>query len=114
MAAQSVSPATRSLIWDRDNFECRRCYRMGEQINHRHPRQMGGTRRAWVNLPANLVLLCASCHEWIETHRTLAADRGWLVPEGIDPATVPVLTVWGDIFLDNAGGVHAAEGANLW
>lgn len=109
-----VPVATRNLIWDRDSYECRRCYRIGEQIHHRHARQMGGTRRPWVNQPANLVLLCASCHAWIESHRALAEERGWLVREGTDPATVPLLTVWGDIFLDNKGGVRDAVGSDRW
>lgn len=107
MAAQSVSPKTRSLIWDRDKYSCRRCGRLGEQIHHRRPRQMGGTRRRWVNQPANLVLLCIRCHQWVELHRELATEQGWLVPEGYGPQAIPIQTIHGPIWLDDKGACRS-------
>lgn len=107
MAAQSVSQKTRSLIWDRDKFSCRRCGHMGEQIHHRHPRQMGGTRRGWINQPANLVLLCWRCHQWVELHRERAVADGWLLPEGYGPEAIPIQSIHGPIWLDNEGGARS-------
>lgn len=61
-------PDTRGIMWS---------------IHHRTPRAMGGTRRAWVNLPANLLLVCGSgttgCHGWIESNRVDATRDGFLI-----------------------------------
>jgi 5-methylcytosine-specific restriction enzyme A len=54
---------------------------------------MGGTLRAWVNRAGNLLHLCPGCHAWVENNRTVSERYGWLVREGLDPTTVPVL-VW--------------------
>lgn len=109
MAARSVGTKTRSLIWDRDRYCCRRCGQLGEQIHHRLPRRMGGTRRRWVNQPANLVLLCARCHQWVELHRELAVEEGWLIPEGFGPEAIPIKTIHGSIWLDNEGGTRSVR-----
>ncbi len=73
-------------------------------IHHRQPRQMGGTSRADINSPANLLLLCddgteRSCHRHIESHRAEAYAAGWLVRAGADPAAVPVHLEGGDWYL---------------
>ena len=64
-------------------------------IHHRVPRGMGGTRRAELNAPANLLLVCGSgttgCHGAIEGSRAGAYAAGWLLPYNADPATRPVM-----------------------
>lgn len=64
-------------------------------IHHRRPRGNGGTVRPETNYPSNLLLLCPTCHEdgktGVESQRTAAMAAGWLVPQHIDPATVPVV-----------------------
>lgn len=63
-------------------------------IHHRQPRGMGGTNVDVINSPANLLLLCGSgtelCHGYLERHRSLAQQEGWIVRHGLDPAEVPV------------------------
>lgn len=84
------SPAVKRLIIDRDNGLCCRCDRLGTDIHHRRPRGMGGTRRPDTDQPPNGVLLCRTCHVWVEANRADATAEGWLVGQSTDPATVPV------------------------
>lgn len=51
---------------------------------------MGGSKDPLTNTPANGAWLCPDCHRFIESHREKALSLGWLVPQGIDPQTVPV------------------------
>ena len=71
-------------------------------IHHRLPRGMGGTKTASATDPAYLLALCGSgvsgCHGWIESHRSDAYDKGYLLRHTVpptDPASVPVIPlVW--------------------
>ena len=89
---------TVALVRQRDRDRCRRCDGPYQQIHHRKPRGMGGTRDPAINDPANLVCLCADDHHWIETHRAEARADGWLVSQWGDPAATPIiinhLPVW--------------------
>lgn len=94
----------RETIWTlaaRSGGYCETCIgtRIGAHVHHRQPRQMGGTRRAEINSPANLLHLCAPCHAAIESNRELAYRQGWLVHSGSDPAQVPVTLATGTVFL---------------
>lgn len=86
-----------------------RCERCGgappEQIHHRRPRRLGGTRDPHVNNPANLVALCAACHDAIERNRMRAYAAGWLLRDGQDPAATPLFyrRCWS--YLDNHGAI---------
>lgn len=60
-------------------------------LHHRRPRRMGGSQLPDTNAPQNLLLLCPSCHETVESERTAAYAGGWLVRQNADPARVPVL-----------------------
>jgi hypothetical protein len=79
-------------------------------IHHRRPRGMGGTDRPDTHTLPNLMLLCGSgtigCHGFIESHRQVALDRGYLLPkEGplSVPAARPLVTPGGRlVFLDYA------------
>lgn len=61
-------------------------------IHHRRPRGMGGTDRPDTNTLANLMLICGDgvrgCHGWLESYRTIAEARGYLVPK-VGPNSVP-------------------------
>jgi 5-methylcytosine-specific restriction enzyme A len=85
----------KSLIRTRAKRRCEACGRSKGRmdVHHRRPRGMGGTVDPAANLPSNLVLL--DCHRWIESHRTVSLDLGWLVRQGHDPALV-ALTLWSD------------------
>ncbi|WP_374193334.1 HNH endonuclease signature motif containing protein [Mycolicibacterium sp. S2-37] len=69
---------------------CERCTMEGHEIHHRRPRGMGGSKDPLTNTAANGVLLCRSCHRWIELNRTAALEFGWLVRQGHDPREVAV------------------------
>lgn len=71
---------------------CEICSIRGQNIHHRKPRGMGGTRVD--SGPENLLLLCGSgttgCHGWIESHREEAHEQGWLLHRHEMPYKVPV------------------------
>lgn len=93
MTRRSTGPttATRDLVFARDRacIVCEDTFQL--QIHHRRPRGMGGTRRESTNSPAALVLVCSTHHAWLESHRDLARQRGYLVPQHAEPADVPIL-----------------------
>ena len=69
---------------------------------------MGGTRGDTIHSPANLLLLCANCHDWVESTRAAAYEQGYLVHRGQDPAETPVLRPdGGTVHLDHDGGMSA-------
>lgn len=113
------SKATVQLVWSRDRGSCVRCGRglsfldrgRSWSVHHRAPRGMGGSKSPWVNLPANLLLLCGTgvtgCHSWVEANRAVSRECGWLVPRnGVQlPVEVPVFYPGiGRFLLDDDGG----------
>lgn len=106
----------RQQVYERDHLRCRRCGKLGESIQHRIPRGMGGSKDPKINALSNLVMVCGDgtrgCHGWIESHRTAAYRTGWLVHRTEDPEDVPVESVWGYEFrLLNSGEVVSLMGA---
>lgn len=103
---------TVQLVWDRDGG-CAKCgtglYGVrGVQwhLHHRRPRSMGGSREPWVNLPGNLVALCAPCHRDVESHRDQSRAEGFLVSaNGVHkPVDSPLLHFrFGWVLLDDFG-----------
>lgn len=83
------------------------CLGEAQQIHHRRPRGMGGTRRDSSNRPSALLHLCSPCHAWIESNRTEALRLGYLVSQSWEPADVSVFRDGQWVFFDNEGGVHA-------
>lgn len=82
------------------------------QIHHRRPRGAGGSKRADTNTASNGLALCQACHALVESHRTVALFYGWLVRQGNNPATVPMLRhhyEW--VLLADDGTVTAYTGA---
>lgn len=105
--------ATREVVINRALMTCEKCSaavsQWSSQLHHRQPRGAGGCRDPEVNSPANLLLLCRSCHAWIESNRTTSYEQGWLVRRGHDPAKSPVwLAGRGFVFLDQHGDVEEA------
>ena len=100
-AKRSTGPTkdVREIVLDRARHSCERCgnllgMNMFYSIHHRIPRGMGGSDRAELNLPSNLMALCGSgttgCHGWIESNRSSSYEDGWLCYRNDDPATVVV------------------------
>lgn len=102
----SFTVEVKAAILARDNGRCDRCgFRVTiGHFHHRHPREMGGTRKRWVGLPSNGLLLHPACHDWVEGHRTLALELGMLVKSGQRPAETPVYrwNGWHVLFDDGA------------
>lgn len=88
--ADGFSPAARAHITGRGHGRCQLCRSTrGLQAHHRRPRGKGGSADDDTNLPSNGILLCDSCHRWVEQHRADALTLGLLVRQGQDPEQQP-------------------------
>lgn len=91
MTPAGIPQTTRDAVAARSGGTCELCGQApATQLHHRRPRGMGGANRAGVHHPAGLLHVDDTCHQHAETHRAHARRNGWLVPQGTDPATVPV------------------------
>lgn len=116
--------AVLKLVKDRatvdDRVMCEMCgERESESTHHRQARGMGGSRDLRINLPANLVRTCGDgtrlCHGEVESRRTWAKDRGWVLSKLGDPARIPsepILRRGEWVQLDNDGGVTPCDPPN--
>lgn len=108
----------------RDMSACVRCGRMVTHLargrdwsmHHRRPRGAGGTSLAWVNAPANLVVLSGSgttgCHGWVEVHRAEARGMGWLISQNGKQLAEEVAIrhfLLGLVYLTDEGGYRPVE-----
>lgn len=103
---------TRRDVLERDGL-CVRCGLFDRQLDahHRVPRGRGGSSLPLISFGmANLITLCRSCHEHVESHRSKAFHSGWLVHRGTDPAKAPVYYVNAWALLNNAGGLTPVPG----
>ena len=80
----------RKEIVARANGRCESCgsIAMYNQIHHRRPRGMGGSRDPLSGSAANGLFVHPACHSKIESDRKQALENGQLVRQGIDPSTV--------------------------
>lgn len=89
---QEESARHYAMVYERAGNACEICGVRGENVHHRRPRGMGGTK--FEGGPENLMVLCGSgttgCHGWIEGHREEAREQGWLVEQWEHPHRVPV------------------------
>ena len=96
----------------RSNGACEICgLALIEQLHHRRPRAMGGSKAPDTNTASNCLGVCRACHSMVESRRGVAFERGWLVRQGQDPAAVPVMR-WGCevVLLDDLGYATPVEG----
>lgn len=84
--------SVREVVFSRAGGRCERCGLAGRefQYHHRRPRGMGGSLRGDTNTASNCVLVCLDCHNDIESNRTHARERGFLVSQRQRPAVVPL------------------------
>ena len=108
-----IAQSTVRKIHERSQKRCERCgtdTSLRWSIHHRKPRGMGGSKDPAINSPANLLFLCGSgtegCHGWVESNRALAYEDGLLVHRIDDPEEIPVVLRYGEVFLDEEGGVQ--------
>jgi hypothetical protein len=90
----------RRIVLKRDGYMCAGCGKsvvgIDYSLQHRGARGMGGTSRAEVNSPVNLVLLCGSattpgsCHLACEDRKDAMRKRGLWLKAAEGPALVPV------------------------
>ncbi len=103
-----VSPAVRTVCFDRDGQRCVRCPggRQAQQLHHRRPRGMGSSSRGSTNQPSNLICLCEPCHREIESNRAKAIAEGYIVGQALEPAVVPILMRGTWYTLNDMGDKH--------
>jgi len=87
-------------VYERAQHSCELCTAavgpqrgMDHHLHHRRPRRAGGSKRPDTNLPSNLLLLCPTCHEVVESRRLAGYENGWILRSEAKPAEVPV-TIW--------------------
>lgn len=84
--------AVRAAVLARAAGWCERCGAAEPvEVHHRRPRGMGGSKAADTNSAANALALCGECHRVVESDRDDATQFGWLIRQGVQPASVPVL-----------------------
>lgn len=101
------SRQVRDIVTERAQDHCEACgVDAPQQYHHRRARGMGSTKNPEANLASNCLFISAHCHQFIESQRALALDRGWLIRQGQNPAQVPVLRHGSDwVLLLEDGGV---------
>jgi 5-methylcytosine-specific restriction protein A len=105
------SKETKEIIKNRANERCEICgsYAIAQQIHHRRPRGMGGSKDPLCGSPANGVLVHPWCHASIEQNRTQAIEKGWLVSQGHDPSFVPFKKYFAWVLLKHDGTQSICE-----
>lgn len=89
---------------------CELCgFHEAQQIHHRKPRRMGGTRDPLINDPCNLFFVCYPCHADIESDRTTALQKGWLVSSWESSETKPIVYRGTWRVLNSEGGSNRVE-----
>jgi len=118
-ASRAVQEAARRIVRERDGHRCQMCgvsiVDQPSSIHHRRRRGMGGS--ALLERASNLVRLCGTgttgCHGFVESQRTLATVRGWLLGYLDDPEATPLQCYDGWMLLDDQGSriPYTGEGA---
>lgn len=107
MAGRRTGPDRRTveLVTKRAGGDCE-CCGMGaaEQIHHRKPRGMGGTRDPAINAASNLLFICAACHRDIESNRSSSMEFGHIVRNSGDSLSTAVYRRGVKSLLDDDGG----------
>jgi hypothetical protein len=78
--------ALRNAIYRRARYTCERCGAEDGLELHTRPTY---TPAVWA--PADLVLLCHACEDWLGEHPLTAVAEGWTVPINFETKAVPVL-----------------------
>ena len=76
----------RAGLGDPDWRRCERCGSTDCLTHHHRIKRSHGVRHD----PANVVVLCLTCHPWVEQHFTDANVQGWALRASEDPLVVPI------------------------
>lgn len=113
MSVSAFSDVVRARVMARSGGFCEvrvaGCGGEASQLHHRRARGMGGSRNRATGQASNAVSVCLPCHDYIETNRELARDRGWLVRQGVNPCDIPVYRYRQWVLLDDEGGLRPVE-----
>ena len=90
----------RKLVLSRDGNKCIWCLGDADDVHHRAPKKMGGTKDEYIAFGlANLVSLCREHHSWVHAHPAEAYKLGFLVHSWEDPADVPIVLKPGSVLV---------------
>lgn len=93
------------LVVARADGVCEVCgYAEAQQLHHRKPRGMGGSKDPAINEPSNLIHICQQCHSSIESKRTQSEANGHIVRRYNEPVTTPLLRRGTWVLLNDEGG----------
>ena len=82
----------RKVALARDGGKCLKCLGVSTVVHHRKIKGMGGTSDPEVATGlANLVSLCAWCHQDVHLHPEESYRTGYLVHSWDDPADIPLI-----------------------
>lgn len=111
MSDGSFTEKTRNIIKQRADGRCEMCGMPCPtgQIHHRKPRRAGGTNDPRIGTAANGVYLHASCHTKVESSRTWAVQRGWLLYAVEYPHDVPIRLWHGWVLLSATGQTRQVD-----
>ena len=90
----------KKLAVARDGGKCLYCLGEADDVHHRSPKKMGGTKDEYIAFGlANLVSLCRSHHDWVHSNPAQAYKLGFLVHSWEDPAEVPIVLKPGSVLV---------------
>lgn len=109
---EGFSAEDKRIMSRRSYGVCELCNKKpGGHYHHRKPRRMGGVHGdadADVNRPSNGLVLCAACHDRVESRRGWAHDNGLLLKANQRPEKTPARLprYGGSVLLDDEGNVE--------
>lgn len=116
--ASADSPAaftadTKMLIYHRGGRRCDRCglrIMDGVHFHHRLPRRSGGSSNPRLGLPSNGLALHPACHDYVEKHRKVSAQLGFILGAMQEPVDVPIYRWDGWVWLNDDGTITRYPG----
>ena len=111
-ASRKDVEAARTLVRQRDGEQCQLCGMPASEQHHRRRKGMGGS--AALELASVLITACgrgntSGCHGLVHQHPHVGHGLEWLLYERQDPASTPVYTIHGWVYLSDDGGRTPCE-----
>jgi HNH endonuclease len=112
VSPSAFTPEVKERIYTRARGLCDRCGLSipgGMHFHHRNPRRMGGSDNIALGLPSNGVLLHPRCHDYIESHRKIASQLGFILGADKDPMEWPIYLWFGWAYLNEDGTLERLD-----